>query len=88
MSKPISYVKTMLECDKKEQNHSIAADFHSKSSELRQGAVSIYTDGSKEPAFTLRTLEFLSDTSSLIRHQFFQQNSGPYIKSHSGLQKQ
>ena len=26
MSKPISYIKTMLECDKKEQNHSIAAD--------------------------------------------------------------
>ena len=59
----------MLEYDKKKQTYSITADFHSKSSELRQGTVSIYTDGSKEPGEAVGAGIYSLDLGISIGHK-------------------
>lgn len=59
----------MLEGNYKENTHHMEADFLSKSSELRRGAISIYTDGSKEPGSTVGAGVYSPDLDTTIMHK-------------------
>ncbi|XP_018359988.1 PREDICTED: uncharacterized protein LOC108759173 [Trachymyrmex cornetzi] len=75
ISSEINYIRDMLECDTNNPPEFIAPQFLHKSLDYRLNAITIYTDGSKEPGNPVGAGVYLSDLGISIAHKLPAQTS-------------